>query len=54
MWHRELNVGYGYACTLIGADLGNRNSSIVQVIAYIYISMNFLMIFVLTRYILAL
>lgn len=29
-WHRELNVGYGYACNLVGADLGNLNSALVQ------------------------
>jgi hypothetical protein len=31
MWHNELNVGFGYACTLFGADLGNKNSALVQV-----------------------
>ena len=31
MWHNELNVGFGYTCTLFGADLGNKNSALVQV-----------------------
>ena len=29
-WHDELKMGFGYAGTLQGAELGNKNSSIVQ------------------------
>jgi hypothetical protein len=29
-WHNDLNLGYGYTPTLVGADLGNKHSAIVQ------------------------
>lgn len=29
-WHHEYKIGFGYACNLIGADLGNGNSALVQ------------------------
>lgn len=29
-WHDELNIGYGYTPTLVGAELGNKHSALVQ------------------------
>jgi hypothetical protein len=29
-WHHEFKIGFGYACNLFGAELGNKNSALVQ------------------------
>lgn len=29
-WHEELKIGFGYTCTLMAAELGAKNSSLVQ------------------------